>query len=109
MNISVQDQRKRLHNLLNSYPSLKWKGNKGERYPVTKLGIGSGSLWFRITKSNGTLAVTTTSEVTQHMSQFIIKCTGNPYNIEKAHRDWKNVSFDNVEIITSKFNSLKLV
>lgn len=108
MNISLQDQKKRLHNLLNSYPSFKWKENADERYPVTKLGIGSGSLWFRITKGNGTIFVSTSGDMTHHMSQIITKYAGTPYNTEKARRDWKNVSFDNVEAIASKFNSLTL-
>lgn len=106
MTLSLQDQKIRLKKLLSNYPGLTWKENKGERYPVTRIGIGSGSLWFRITKGNGTFFISTTSDVTQHMSLFITKCVGTPYNIEKTHRDWKNVSYENVEKITAKFNSL---
>jgi len=103
---SLQDQKNRLHKLLNSCPDIKWKENKCERYPVTKSGIKKGSLWFRITKGNATIFVSTSGDATQHMSEFITKCAGNPSNIDKAHRDWKNVSFENVGKITEKFNSL---
>ena len=103
---TLQEQKMRLKKLLYKYPKLKWKENRGERYPVTKAGISSGSLWFRITKSDGTLVVSTNGDVTHYMSLFITQCAGSPYNVEKAHRDWVRVSFENVENIAAKFDSI---
>ncbi len=104
MPLSLEEQKKRLEDLLNEYEEFSWKENKGYRYPVKKPLVKSGSLWFRITKSNESLAISVSGQVNTVMGAALEKLIGKPTDISNSQRDWLNISFSKAEIIANLFD-----
>ena len=102
--LSLQEQKIRLSKILDEFTNIHWQENKGERYRLTKQEVDKGSLWLRITKGNETIVVSTTGITTSALESRIINLIGVPKNIDGAHRDWFNVSFEHTKNILEYYS-----